>query len=100
MKKHVRNILMNRIVSQYFERGKKQKNRKHDVGKQGYILADSMYKVDTALKKIILDRNLQNKIAYFEKLLSKGILRIESKPYAEPLEVHCAVVCCNIHERK
>lgn len=41
----------NRIVSQYFERGKKQKNRKHDVGKQGYILADSMYKVDTALKK-------------------------------------------------
>ncbi|WP_370775853.1 hypothetical protein [Anaerobutyricum hallii] len=90
----------NRIVSQYFERGKKQKNRKHDVGKQGYILADSMYKVDTALKKIILDRNLQNKIAYFEKLLSKGILRIESKPYAEPLEVHCAVVCCNIHERK
>lgn len=90
----------NRIVSQYFERGKKQKNRGQNVVEQGYILADSMYKVDTALAKIILDRNLGSKIAYFEELLSREILRIENKPYAEPLEVHCAVVCCNVHERK
>lgn len=92
----------NELVNKYFARGKqnRQKVKIGTTSEPEYLLADSMFKVETALKKILTDRNLEQKIAYIKQLLSMEVLKSSMKPYANPLEVHCAVVCCDVTKRK
>lgn len=61
------------------------------------VLSDDMYKPYKALKKICIDKNLNNKINYMRTLLNNRETR-EDLP--NPLELHCAVVCCDVVNRK
>lgn len=92
----------NELVNRYFARGKqnKQKSKTGSSTETEYLLADSMFKIDTALEKILVDRNLEQKMNYMKQVLDKEVLKSSVKPYANPLEVHCAVVCCNVTEKK
>lgn len=87
----------NEIVNKYFTRSKQNT---HDVTHTEYRLAESMFKVESALEKILEDRCLREKIEYIQELLKKQIIRTTVKAYSEPLEVHCAVVCCDVEKRK
>lgn len=92
----------NELVNRYFARGKqnRKKNKRESLAKNEYLLADSMFKVESALDKIRIDRNLEDKIIFIRQLLEREALKSSIKPYANPLEVHCAVVCCNVEQRK
>ena len=91
----------NDIVNRFFLRGKHKKGLRHlpEINTT-YSLADSMFRVDSALKKIILDRNLEKKILYIKEILAKDILKRSMNPLVYPLEIHCAVVCCDVENRK
>lgn len=90
----------NEIVNNYFARGKKKKQNTKSDSKTEYSLAESMYKIDSALEKILVDRSLKHKIEFIQKLLLRQVVRTTVKAYANPLEVHCAVVCCDVKKRK
>lgn len=91
----------NPMVKKYFFRIHNQNGDKQNAfGSNEYELADSMYIAHTALQKIIADRNLQPKIEYFQKFFTNELLMVQSDPYAHPLELHCAVVCCDVQRRK
>ena len=90
----------NEVVSNYFARGKKKNKSTNNNVQVDYCLADSMYKVDTALEKILDDRSLRKKIEFIQELLERQVIRSSIKAYANPLEVHCAVVCCDVENRK
>lgn len=64
-----------------------------------FLLNDEMYSTGKAVPKIISDRNLQTKIKYMESLLNDKI-QLLPVPYSEDLVLHCAVICCNVTERK
>ena len=53
-----------------------------------------------AVKKILADRGLETKMNYIIEVLERDVLKSSAKLYASPLEVHCAVVCCNVSDRK
>lgn len=90
----------NDIVNRYFLRGKQKKQRWISDSNTGYLLADSMYIVEPALKKIVSDRNLEKKISYIKEILSQDVLKSSSGAIVYPLEMHCAVVCCDVQNRK
>lgn len=90
----------NEIVTNYFARGKKKNKAAKNETQREYSLAESMYKVDPALEKILEDRSLRKKMEFVQELLKKEVIRSAVKAYATPLEVHCAVVCCNVEQRK
>ncbi|MBR0429700.1 MAG: hypothetical protein IJK17_06425 [Lachnospiraceae bacterium] len=57
------------------------------------------YDVRKAITSIVSDRAMKGKIDYFDAVLSSlKIPQINALTYS--LEVHCAVVCCDIKERK
>lgn len=90
----------NELVNKYFKRGKTTKKEKSNQFGE-FQLSPTMYKsVERALKKIVSDRNLQQKIDYIEKLLSGNIQMKRLDSFVYPLEMHCAVVCCDIEEKK
>lgn len=88
----------NPIIKKYFLRGKKNKKKSKDL--KEVELASSMYKVESALKKIVFDRNLNSKIQYIESFFNKKVFIASTNLYVPPLELHCAVVCCKVKERK
>lgn len=88
----------NPMIRKYFSRSNKEKQ--NNVESNEYKLARSMYTAQKALPKIVLDRNLQPKIDYFKQHLTDELFVIQSEPYAHPLELHCAVVCCDVYNRK
>lgn len=88
----------NPMVKKYFSR--LRMGQQSNIGANECELAKSMYFPKKALRKIVLDRNLSPKIEYFKKFLTGELLVIESEPYAHPLELHCAVVCCDVYNRK
>lgn len=92
----------NEMINKYFQRWRRKKIGEHfDHEDNGsYSLADEMYEIDTALRKILIDKNLEKKILYMMEILSRDILKSTVGAYACPLEIHCAVVCCDVEERK
>lgn len=90
----------NEIVNKYFARGKSKKNAVKPDGDTEYFLADSMYKVETALEKILDDRDLRQKMEFLQCVLEKDVIRASVRAFVAPLEVHCAVVCCDVEKRK
>ena len=90
----------NEIVNKYFARGKSEEK---EIGTKKHtecFFADSMYKVEFALEKILDDRALRKKIEFLQTLLEKDVIRASVRAFATPLEVHCAVVCCDVEKRK
>lgn len=90
----------NEIVNKFFARGKNNKKRVKEDGTTEYFLADSMYKIESALVKILEDRDLREKIEFLQEVLEKDVIRTSVQAFASPLEVHCAVVCCDVEKRK
>lgn len=88
----------NPMVRKYFARLRMEKQ--NDIGSNECELARGMYFARSALPKILSDRNLQSKIDYFKQHLTGELLVIDDEPYAHPLELHCAVVCCDVRNRK
>ena len=94
----------NEIVKKYLLRN--QNNRKNGAkgGKllecNNYELAANMYCADTALTKIVRDRKLLPKIQYIISQLNGTQIITQIAPYAYPLALHCAVVCCDVENRK
>ncbi len=63
------------------------------------LLDSKMYETEAAIRKIVLDQNLEAKMQYFEMVLANNLSIARSKK-AIPLELHCAVVCCDVERRK
>lgn len=88
----------NPIVQRFFARGgKKQRNFGGDIA-SNYSVAPCMFVAESAIKKIIADRNMQTKLNYIEKFFADEPQMIEIHP--APLELHCAVVCCDTLNRR
>lgn len=64
-----------------------------------YNLANEMYDVQHALPKIVEDRNLQAKLDYMRSLFVENTVYI-SRIALLPLELHCAVVCCDVKNKR
>ncbi|MCI7098848.1 MAG: hypothetical protein MR966_08105 [Lachnospiraceae bacterium] len=96
----------NPLVKKYFSIRNILKNRSQGTNRvidpSGLELSVGMYSnIEHALNKILRDRNLQSKFQYIDSLLEDNDLRMKSmSPYVHPLEMHCAVVCCDVNERK
>lgn len=91
----------NPMVKRYFSRINTQNaNNTPCASSNEYELARGMYVASSALRKIISDRNLQSKVEYFQQLLTGELFMVQHDPYAHPLELHCAVVCCDVQHRK
>lgn len=84
----------NPIVFRYFQR--KDGNYEN---KEFYSISKGMYMPDYALRKIVSDRNLKPKIEYLTSLLRNREIVSCKDIYGHPLELHCAVVCCNIEDK-
>ncbi len=97
----------NPMVLKFFQReslikgkkGKKSKEGKDLKSEEDYLLAPSMYNPRHALDKIILDRNLEQKLSYITGCFSVGCAT-EGKDFYAPLQLHCAVVCCDVKNRR
>ena len=87
----------NQIVKKYFLRIQKKLS---DLNYDENGFANNMYVARTGLQKIIYDRCLQEKLDYIQSCFKKEVYMIQSDPYAHPLELHCAVVCCDVQQRK
>lgn len=88
----------NPLVNNYFARGKQQKReRLSNTGE--CVLAKSMYDAQSAIRKIAKDRMLEEKINYFKSLYHEESQLLETLPFENPLEFHCAVVCCDVETR-
>lgn len=93
----------NPLVLHYFARGKQSKNEKkvYVSDDKEYTLADTMFDAKKALPKILVDRNLQAKLEYFKELLCEDKVNYSLlETTGEPLELHCAVVCVDVENRK
>ena len=97
----------NEIVKNYFLRGrtkrtnnKKKKKGDESVESNSFALAESMYSADSALRKIAVDKNLLFKIQYIQQHFRDEQMVKLSAPFAYPLTLHCAVVCCDVTNRK
>lgn len=89
----------NVIVNKYFKRGK-SKNKNQEKQFEEIEFSSNMYKIEKALPKILVDRNLKPKIEYIEELLSGDVEIQNSNSFVNPLELHCAVVCCDTSDKK
>ncbi|WP_455025786.1 hypothetical protein [Oribacterium sinus] len=83
----------NSLLSNYFLREKQTV-----IDKFTTSLSDGMFEVDIAFHKIILDKNLKDKIGYFNSIITSKMRLTDS--IEEPLELHCAVVCCDVKAKK
>ena len=90
----------NDLVNAYFKRGRNKKKKMNAVVDEDYLLADSMFDIKTAVNKICVDRNLDDKMRYLSEILDKPIFISNSPTVITPLQVHCAVVCCDVISRK
>lgn len=59
-----------------------------------------MYKVRTMCKKICVDRNLKGKIEYLKNIMGGNVQIKNGDDRPAPLKLHCAVVCCDIENKK
>ena len=59
------------------------------------IIKQKMYRITTACHKICDDKNLRDKLAYLKSTMRSGPLIRDKRDQPFPLELHCAVVCCN-----
>lgn len=83
-----------RVTRAYWVR--KNSNTNNDI-----LVDNEMYdNPETTLEKICFDRNLHGKMDYIKSILTNkvGEMHIVEKGNY-PLEVHCAVVCCNVKDR-
>lgn len=87
----------NPLLQKYFCR--KWYHGKQQEASQGQVLDPRIYRVNYAIEKISKDRNLQNKLHYIVESCSKKY-KISNTPYMQPLELHCAVVCCDVPNKK
>lgn len=85
----------NALIKAFFAR-KKTSFKMTDAG-----VDISMFKSpESSLEKVCFDRNLGDKLKFIQDLLERKESQLQTVPYIDyPLEVHCAVVCCNIEER-
>lgn len=88
----------NPLLQRYFSRGEKNRIAVKE-GQSGPILARGAYRVDSAIDKISKDRNLKNKLQYISDSCRK-IYNVTHTLYVQPLELHCAVVCCDVQNKK
>lgn len=87
----------NQIVKNYFLRRGIVSGQ---MAEYNFGLSEDMYNIESALNRIIDDRNLADKLKYMESLLSDEVVMSKPTPYPYPLELHCAVVCCDVDNRK
>ena len=91
----------NPMVRNYFIRNSNQSEDITVIQSDNAELNTKMYTdIKYALDKIKKDRNLTPKIQYIDSLFSDEILLSSDSPYVSPLEMHCAVVCCDVNSRK
>lgn len=86
----------NPIVREYFAREKEPSRTASSYD----FLPAKMYSFTDAARQIIRDQNLSDKIEYIEKILSKKTNALNTTQHTMPLELHCAVVCCDVESRK
>lgn len=89
----------------FFSYLEKSNNKKRTKNKRSYTdhnnLSCGMYKIEYAVQKILSDRNLAPKIKYIEHILEISSRSEDFREHRElSLELHCAVVCCDISNRK
>ena len=100
----------NDLAKSYFSRlhiSKKRKNATRRASISGFensaakhTLADSMYSPNSAFPKVLADRNLAPKIEYIRSFFSDDVAIRNQSDYVYPLELHFAVVCCDVKNRK
>lgn len=86
----------NDIVKRYLNR----KNIIIDNNCIDVALSEDMYKINTALDKIILDRCLEQKMNYLDSLFDKKSISRVTVPESKSLEMTCSVVCYDITNNK
>lgn len=82
----------NELVERYIARQRRKDNQE--------IIASQMYKVRTMCKKICVDRNLKGKIEYLKNIMGGNVQIKNGDDRPAPLKLHCAVVCCDIENKK
>ena len=82
----------NELVERYIARQRRKDNQE--------IIASQMYKVRTMCKKICVDRNLKRKIEYLKNIMGGNVQIKNGDDRPAPLKLHCAVVCCDIENKK
>lgn len=88
----------NPIVQHYFARGGKNQRKTGGDIALNCGMTPSMFTAEIAINKIIADRNMQAKLDYIEKFFTDKPQTVEIHP--APLELHCAVVCCDTSNRR
>jgi len=88
----------NEMVSKYVSR--KTSSGEQYPSSEGVILPAIMYETEKALPKIIKDRNLQSRIKHFKDSFVEDLFVHTHEPYEHPLELHCAVICCDVEKKK
>ena len=92
-------LLQNPISNNFLSRIKQIEKTEGEVCHSYDIpLSNRMFKVIEAFDKILVDKNLKDKIDYLESLITPTFRA--NAPFEQPLELHCAVVCCDIDEGK
>ncbi len=85
----------NPIVKNYFCRKAYLEGKQTENACDCTMLHKSLYTVNTALPKIIHDRNLNDKLTYIGNLLKNETPVPRRRWGSHPVELHCAVVCCD-----
>lgn len=80
----------NPLVKNYFER---------DIKIPSNHFAKQLYDIESAVPKIIEDRNMQEKFDYISHILSQPSETTSPNQNNSSLELHGAVVCCNTKDR-
>ena len=63
------------------------------------LIEPAMYEIDKACSKICNDKNLHEKLKYLKKTMESGPRVIDQKGQVFPLQLHCAVVCCDTQRK-
>lgn len=63
------------------------------------LIEPAMYKIDNACSKICNDKNLHEKLKYLKETMESGPRVTDRKDYVFPLQLHCAVVCCDTQRK-
>lgn len=92
----------NPIVAHYFSRIKGNENILNNkfLEQDEYNFSEDMYDAKHALPKIKEDKNLKGKIEYLESLYQEKMRVLYQNQFENPLELHCAVVCCDLNKKE
>ena len=91
-------LYQNPKSSNYFARIKQTENTNRKSHTKCEVpLSDSMFEVGKAIKQIIKDRDFQEKRDYLKKSITTPCSIF---PIEHPLELHCAVVCCDVTKKQ